>query len=437
MTAPRTPREIRGPGSLVAGRYRLRSKLGGGGMGAVWLARDQLLDREVAVKQVVSTEGLTEESADDVRTRALREGRMAARLAHRNAIAMHDIAVDGGEPWLVMEYLPSRSVAQILHTTGTLSMRHAAQIGAQVASAMATAHRDGIVHRDIKPGNILIANTGRDAGTVKISDFGISRAKDEAAGPDTGVITGTPAYFAPEVARGAEPTEASDVYSLGATVFTMVEGEPPFGVDEDSLKLLHRVARGEINPPVRAGDLTPALLAMLEPSPGNRPTMARARDLLAAVAAGPGGNPAAVLASPLPRTDSAIPIWGLGGRSTTRGSRSAPRTETGLPAARVHPTTSHAPSSTGPRPTGQPTGAPIRPRSEITGATVSPAPPAATPPPVTPPPPVAPPTPVAPRPPVAPSPPTPEPVSPISPALIGVAVVVLLVVLLVIVVVAF
>ncbi|MFD0926867.1 serine/threonine-protein kinase [Williamsia deligens] len=349
MTISPHPRHVPGPGSLIAGRYRLTSKLGGGGMGAVWLASDQLLDREVAVKQVVSTDGLSDAGADDVRTRALREGRMAARLNHPNAIAMHDIAVDGGEPWLVMEYVPSRSVAQILHSTGTLPVVHSAQIGAQVAAAMATAHTEGIVHRDIKPGNILVATTGRDAGLVKISDFGISRAKDEIQTAENGVITGTPAYFAPEVARGAEPTEASDVYSLGATVYTAVEGTPPFGVDEDSLVLLHRVARGEITPPQRAGVLAPVLLAMLEPSPTRRPTMAQARDQLAAVAAGPGGNPAAVLAAPLPRSEGGMPIWG--GRSVPRNRSGrdrtgvSARTETGLPAARVRPATSHTAAS--------------------------------------------------------------------------------------------
>ena len=382
VTSPHRPRHVPGPGSLVAGRYRLTSKLGGGGMGAVWLASDQLLDREVAVKQVVSTDGLSDEGADDVRTRALREGRMAARLSHPNAIAMHDIAVDGGEPWLVMEYVPSRSVAQILHSTGTLPVVHSAQIGAQVAAAMAAAHDEGIVHRDIKPGNILVATTGRDAGLVKISDFGISRAKDEIQVAENGVITGTPAYFAPEVARGAEPTEASDVYSLGATVYTAVEGAPPFGVDEDSLVLLHRVARGEITPPTRAGALSPALLAMLEPSPARRPTMAQARDMLARVAAGPGGNPSTVLTAPLPRSEGGMPIWG--GRPAVRGrdrTGVSARTETGLPAARVRPTTTHAP---------QPGPATPPPRDAApTGSTAAPAettPPAVdTPPPTTPP----------------------------------------------------
>lgn len=295
----RTP----GPNFLVAGRYRLVSRIGGGGMGTVWLARDQLLDREVAVKQVLSTEGLSEDSAETVRQRAMREGRIAARLSHRNAIAMHDVALDGGEPWLVMEYLPSRSVAQILHATGTLEVTEAAKIGAQVADAMVEAHASGIIHRDIKPGNILIAGGGRQAGLVKITDFGISRAKDDVTLTQTGLITGTPAYFAPEVARGDEPAEPSDVYSLGATIYTMVEGEPPYGVDDNSLVMLHRVARAQINPMKRAGVLEPVLLRMLEPSPRRRVTMAQARDELARIAAGEHGSTEQVLTSLVSRSD--------------------------------------------------------------------------------------------------------------------------------------
>ncbi|WP_074850222.1 serine/threonine-protein kinase [Gordonia westfalica] len=310
-----------GPQYLVAGRYRLKSRIGGGGMGTVWLARDQLLDREVAVKQVVSTEGLTEDSADNVRKRAMREGRIAAKLSHRNAIAMHDVALDRGEPWLVMEYLPSRSVAQILHATTTLEPKEAAQIGAQVADAMVEAHAAGIVHRDIKPGNILIAEGGRNAGLVKITDFGISRAKDDVTLTQTGVITGTPAYFAPEVARGAEPMEASDVYSLGATIYTMVEGQPPFGVDDNSIALLHKVARARINPMTKAGDLEPVLLRLLEPSPTKRPSMTEARDALTAFAAGSRGTRDQVLTGLITRPGAGTPVWAQrNNRSSTPGS---------------------------------------------------------------------------------------------------------------------
>ena len=324
---PRVP----GPQYLVAGRYRLLSRIGGGGMGTVWLARDQLLDREVAVKQVISTEGLSEDTADTIRQRAMREGRIAARLSHRNAIAMHDVALDSGEPWLVMEYLHSRSVAQILHATGTIDVAQSAQIGAQVADAMVDAHAAGIIHRDIKPGNILIANTGRNAGLVKITDFGISHAKDDVTLTQTGIVTGTPAYFAPEVARGQLPSEASDVYSLGATIYTMLEGLPPFGVDENSLALLHKVARAKINPITKAGALEPILRKLLEPAPARRPTMAQARDELAAVAAAATHTSRdQVLTGVLTKKDGALPIW-----------MQKPRTQT----AATAPVTRNSPSN--------------------------------------------------------------------------------------------
>ncbi|MYR06232.1 protein kinase [Gordonia sp. SID5947] len=345
----RTP----GPQYLVAGRYRLQSRIGGGGMGTVWLARDQLLARDVAVKQVVSTEGLSDETAENVRKRAMREGRIAARLSHRNAVAMHDVALDSGEPWLVMEYIPSRSVAQILHTTRTLGPQQAAQIGAQVADAMTEAHVVGIIHRDIKPGNILITTTGRSAGLVKITDFGISRVKDDVSLTQTGVITGTPAYFAPEVARGAEPGEASDVYSLGATVYTIVEGQPPFGVDDNSLALLHKVARAQINPMAKAGELRPVLLRMLEPNPAKRPTMREARDLLAQVAAGTRGSAHQVLTSPLTKPDGGLPVW----------AQRAPRPP------RTHPTGTHLPVG------GSSTATPGRPTPTPPAPTLSTEPP--------------------------------------------------------------
>ena len=244
-------------------------------MGAVWLARDNRLGRNVAVKQVISTADLDPAAAEEIRRRALREGRVAAQLTHEHAISMYDVALHYGEPWLVMEHLPSRSLAQVMNAIDTLPPYVVAQIGADVADALAAAHEAGIVHRDVKPGNILIAERGNDAGVVKISDFGIARAKGD--NDPSSVIIGTPAYFAPEVARGSDPTEASDVFSLGATLYTAIEGQPPFGYEADSIALLHRVARAEIIPPTRTGLLTDTLLAMLEPDPKRRPTMIEAR----------------------------------------------------------------------------------------------------------------------------------------------------------------
>ncbi|GAB3129185.1 hypothetical protein GCM10027289_10740 [Tsukamurella serpentis] len=347
-------RGVPGPDHLVAGRYRLRSKIGGGGMGAVWLARDERLDREVAVKQVISTEGLTEEQAQELRRRALHEGRIAARLQHRNAIAMYDVALDRGEPWLVMEYLPSRSLAQVLHMTGKMPERQVAQLGAQVADALIEAHEAGIIHRDIKPGNILIANRGRASGTVKLSDFGIARVKGDGESDPSGIITGTPAYFAPEVARGTEPAETSDLYSLGATLYTAVEGAPPFGVDEDSIALLHKVARGQINPPSQDGPLTAVILDMLAPSPKKRITLEQARDRLAGIAAA-GGNPTAILAAPLQAVDGATPVWmrrSSGERAN--GERTGDRTSAARPSSGYTPPVAR-PGSYTPPPVAPPT----------------------------------------------------------------------------------
>ncbi|MFF0815545.1 serine/threonine-protein kinase [Rhodococcus sp. NPDC003318] len=326
---------IVGPDHLVAGRHRLRSKLGGGGMGSVWLAHDTLLDREVAIKQITFPADLTAEAAATLRARAMREGRLAARLSHPHSIAMYDVVLEGDDPWLVMEYMPSRSLAQALNVTETLPPLQVAQIGAQVADALADAHTAGIVHRDVKPGNILIADRGPDAGTVKISDFGISRAKDESQPGQNSVITGTPAYFAPEVARGGDPTDASDVFSLGATLYTAAEGQPPFGIDEDPIALLHRVAKAEIMRPSRSGEITDVLLRMLEPDPARRPTMTQARDLLARCVTGDDSSISYVLDAPLRESDGTVPFWARRGASNrpARPARRLSSTASGLPAA--------------------------------------------------------------------------------------------------------
>jgi hypothetical protein len=293
-------RPVTTPGRLVAGRYRLKSQLGGGGMGTVWLARDELLGREVAIKQVLSPPGVAAAEADQQRQRALREGRIAARLSHAHAISVYDVALEAEQPWLVMEYLPSRSLATVLAEDGVLRVDQVAQIGAQVADALAATHAAGIVHRDVKPANILIGQGGRIEGLVKITDFGISHASGDITLTQTGQITGTPAFLAPEVAQGREMTEASDVFSLGATLYTCIEGQPPFGMEDNALGMLHRVAGGQIIPPGRAGSLTEPLRRMLAAEPADRPTMSEIRDQLAKLAAGRDGDTTTVL---LGRTD--------------------------------------------------------------------------------------------------------------------------------------
>jgi hypothetical protein len=324
-------RPLTAPGRLVAGRYRLQSQIAGGGVGAVWLARDERLGRLVAVKQVLSPAGASAEETDQQRQRALREGRIAARLSHPHAISVYDVALESGQPWLVMEYLPSRSLAKVLTEDGVLRGDLVAQIGAQVADALAATHAAGIVHRDVKPANVLIGEGGAVEGLVKITDFGISHASGDVTLTQTGQITGTPAYLAPEVAQGLQMSEASDVFSLGATLYTCLEGQPPFGLEENALGMLHRVAGGRIRPPSRAGSLTQPLVQILAADPADRPTMPEVRNELAALAAGRGGDTTTVL---LARTDLRS---GATGRTPTQTFAAGAASPAPAPAAEPAP----------------------------------------------------------------------------------------------------
>jgi hypothetical protein len=270
-------------GRLVAGRYRIVERIGTGAMGAVWKAQDEVLARTVAIKELLLQPGLQEHAAEDARQRTMREGRIAARLHHPNAITVFDVVSDdNGQPCLIMEYLNSTSLAEVLQERRTLEPMEVARIGAQVAAALKEAHAVGIVHRDIKPGNILLAGNG----TVKITDFGISRAKDDVTVTKTGMIAGTPAYLAPEVAIGGDPGPESDIFSLGSTLYAACEGQPPFGLSENTLSLLHAVAAGQINPPRQSGPMTSVLAVLLHPDVQHRPTADESEELLAAVARG-------------------------------------------------------------------------------------------------------------------------------------------------------
>jgi serine/threonine protein kinase len=270
-------------GRLVAGRYRIIGRIGTGAMGAVWQAQDEVLGRTVAIKQLLLQPHLDQHDAEDARQRTMREGRIAARLHHPNAISVFDVVTDdNGQPCLIMEYLNSTSLASVLQERRTLPPTEVARIGAQVAAALREAHAVGIVHRDIKPGNILLAGNG----TVKITDFGISRAKDDVTVTKTGMIAGTPAYLAPEVAIGGDPGPESDIFSLGSTLYAACEGQPPFGLSENTLSLLHAVAAGQINPPRQSGPLASVLAVLLHPDTQHRPTAEECEELLAAVARG-------------------------------------------------------------------------------------------------------------------------------------------------------
>ena len=280
----------------------------------------------------------------------MREGRIAARLQHPNAISVFDVVLDNGKPCLVMEYLPSRNLSAILDERGTMPPQEAARIGALAANALAAAHAAGIVHRDIKPGNVLI---GRD-GIVKITDFGISRALGDVAVTKTGMLAGTPAYLAPELARGSDPGPASDLFSLGATIYAMTEGEPPFGRSTNDLGLLYKVARGETRPPMRSGPLTPLLVRLLANEPQHRPTAAQAAEALNAIANGQQA-PATTVLPPSGTPPHGTAVMPASGPGTMRPS--GPRT---MPPA--------GPPPSGPRtmpPSGPPTGPrPLPPEHE-------------------------------------------------------------------------
>ena len=255
---------------MVAGRYRLVSRIAVGGMGVVWEGWDELLARQVAVKQLLTQPGLSEADALLARHRVIREARITARLHHPHAVTIYDVVDDGDSPCLIMQFVRSSSLNTVLRTEGTLPPSRVGRIGADLASALQAAHEVGIVHRDVKPGNVLITGDG----SAKLTDFGISHAVGDVTLTSTGMVSGTPAYLAPEVARGGESGFAADVFSLGATMYASLEGTPPFGLDPNPMAVLHRVASGQPIPPRQSGPLTPLLLAMMAPEPADRPTMA-------------------------------------------------------------------------------------------------------------------------------------------------------------------
>ncbi|HLK44178.1 MAG TPA: serine/threonine-protein kinase [Thermoleophilia bacterium] len=252
---------------LIAGRYRLLAEIGSGGMGVVWRAKDETLGRTVAVKALTAA-SIAGTADEDAARRAMREARIAARLHHPNVIGVYDVVEHEGRPFLVMEYVDSRSLSEMLAAGDLLDPREAGRIGAQVASALTAAHKEGVVHRDVKPGNVLVAKSGE----VKLTDFGISRAVGDTTVTASGVLLGTISYIAPEVAQGQPADARSDVYSLGATLYALLEGEPPSGTDENAIAQLYRIVHGDIPPPAHAGPLAPILLWMLERDPALRPT---------------------------------------------------------------------------------------------------------------------------------------------------------------------
>jgi serine/threonine protein kinase len=263
---------------VIAGRYSVEREVGRGGTGAVWLGRDEVLGRQVALKRI----GLLPGADSTDLARAEREARLAARLNHPHVVAVFNVVFEADAQWLVMEYVDGTDLAQLVRDEGPLSPDEAGRLLGQAADALAEAHAEGIVHRDVKPSNILVDRRRR----AKLTDFGIARIAADPALTQTGMVTGSPAYLAPEVATGERGTEAVDVWSLGATLFYVLAGRPPYDLGDHVLGGLYRIVNEE---PPRLPDaswLAPVLEGTMVRDPAQRWSMAQVRDYLAT----PGGG---------------------------------------------------------------------------------------------------------------------------------------------------
>jgi serine/threonine protein kinase len=269
-----------GEGWQLAGRYLLVEQIGHGGMGTVWRARDQLLDREVAVKEL-GVSGLPQEELAVLHLRMQQEARAAARIKHPGVITVFDVLQESGRPWIVMELIDGQSLADVIATEGTLLPRDAARVGAQVLAALDRAHQLGVLHRDVKPANVLLERSGR----VVLTDFGIALFEGSAGLTRTGDIVGSPDYLAPERAMGHRPGPESDLWSLGATLYAEVEGQSPFS-RTSTLSTLQAVISDPLPEPRHAGLLAPVIEALLRKDPNERPTAAQAQRMIEEVATG-------------------------------------------------------------------------------------------------------------------------------------------------------
>ncbi|MGI5529845.1 serine/threonine-protein kinase [Streptomyces syringium] len=264
------------PEGLIAGRYRLGPRIGRGGMGTVWRANDELLAREVAVKELHVDDELSATEAQAHRDRTLREARTVAQIKHPNVIVLHDIVEQDGRPWIVMELVDGRALSDRLSAEGPVPAREAARIGVAMLGALRAAHARGVLHRDIKPANVLLeAGTGR----VVLTDFGIAQVSGATTITETGAFVGSPEYTAPERMSGGRAGPESDLWSLGVLLCTALSGASPF--HRDSLGgILHAVVYDEIRPPADAGPLLPVVRGLLERDPARRMSADEAERLL-------------------------------------------------------------------------------------------------------------------------------------------------------------
>jgi serine/threonine protein kinase len=265
---------------LLAQRYRLLTEVGRGGMGTVWHARDEVLGRDVAVKEVILPHGFSDEEREVQHKRTFREARTAARLSHPGVVTVYDVVEEDGRPWIVMELIRARSLHEQIKRDGVFEPRRVAEIGRQMAGALRVAHEAGILHRDVKPSNVLVSGS-----RAVLTDFGIARAQSDATLTQTGMLIGSPAYIAPERARGRAAVPASDLWSLGVTMYAAVEGKSPFE-RPDAMASLVAVLTDDPEPAPNAGPLRPVIDGLLRKDPAERLTVDEVAGMLDRILAG-------------------------------------------------------------------------------------------------------------------------------------------------------
>ncbi|GAQ55138.1 serine/threonine-protein kinase PknA [Streptomyces acidiscabies] len=268
-------------GLLIAGRYRLVDSIGSGGMGRVWRAHDELLHRAVAIKELTAALYVAEADQPVLLARTRAEARAAARINHSAVVTVHDVLEHDGRPWIVMELVEGRSLADAVKADGRVEPTEAARIGMWVLRALRAAHSAGVLHRDVKPGNVLLSEDGR----VLLTDFGIAQIEGDTTITRTGEVVGSVDYLAPERVRGNDPGPSSDLWALGATLYTAVEGRSPFR-RTSPLSTMQAVVQEEAADPQHAGVLGPVITALLRKDPATRPGIAEAEQMLAEVAEG-------------------------------------------------------------------------------------------------------------------------------------------------------
>jgi eukaryotic-like serine/threonine-protein kinase len=308
------------PGTIIGGRYQLRAAIGNGGMGTVWQAVDTVLRRDVAVKEVLLPPGMPVGERTAMYERTLREGRAAAALSHPSVVQVYDVVTENGRPWIIMELLQARSLSEIIISDGPLAGRAVAKIGIALLGALEVAHAAGVLHRDVKPANVLICADGR----CVLTDFGVARMPSESNLTQPGMVLGSPHFISPERAIGAPFGPPSDLFSLGVTLYTAAEGRPPFDRG-DPFDTMRAIVEDQPAPTQRSGVLTPVLMGLLDKDPEKRWTVAEARKALRDLTNGALTNRAATqpterqnvmpVAQPTPPTAEHAEPGRLGGRA--------------------------------------------------------------------------------------------------------------------------